>query len=464
MQFRFKSVRLALAATGLLALGSSPSFAAEESVAELRALIQQLDQKIKVLERKQELDKESATEKAKTTAVVTAGAGGFQIRSADTNFVLKVRGYVQADARFYPDDNSSGSKNDTFLLRRVRPIFEGTLYDKYDFRVMLDFPSGNTISANNNGLVQDAYLNARFFPGFQVQVGKFKEPVGLERLQSGANLLFIERSYPTQLLPNRDVGIQIQGDLLNNTLNYQVGAFNGVADGGSGDTDATNFDDEKDIAARLFTTPFRNSDNDALRGLGFGVSGTFGDREGAPRGYSSAGQQSFFAYTGTVVADGQHWRVSPQAYYYWGPFGLVAEYAVSSLNLRNTANGREQELTHTGWQVAASWFLTGEENSFKAVQPLKPFTVGGDGWGAWEVAARVSQLDIDDDAFTGAGPFASSATAASAATSYGLGVNWHLNRNVKFSLNYELTDFDGGTSPLLENGEQALFARAQVAF
>lgn len=43
-------------------------------------------------------------------------------------------------------------------------------------------------------------------------------------------------------------------------------------------------------------------------------------------------------------------------------------------------------------------------------------------------------------------------------------MNWHLNRNVKFSLNYELTDFDGGTSPLLDKGEQALFLRAQVAF
>ncbi len=464
MQNRSKSIRATLAAAGLLSFGATASFAAEESIAELKALILQLDQKVKVLERRQEIDKESSVEKAKTAAAVSAGPGGFQIRSADTNFVLKIRGYVQADARFYPDDNSSGTKNDTFLLRRVRPIFEGTLYDKYDFRVMLDFPSGNPVAANNNGLVQDAYLNARFFPKFQLQIGKFKEPVGLERLQSAANLLFIERSYPTQLLPNRDVGIQIQGDLFNNTLNYQVGAFNGVADGSSGDTDATNFDDEKDVAARLFATPFRNSDNDALRGLGFGIAGTFGDREGAPRGYASVGQQSFFAYTGTVVADGQHWRISPQAYYYWGPFGLIAEYAVSSLHLRNTANGRQQELTHTGWQVAASWFLTGEENSFKAVQPAKPFTVGGEGWGAWEVAARVSQLDIDDDAFTGAGPFASSATAASAATSYGFGVNWHLNRNVKFSLNYELTDFDGGTTPLLDKGEQALFLRAQVAF
>ena len=83
-----------------------------------------------------------------------------------------------------------------------------------------------------------------------------------------------------------------------------------------------------------------------------------------------------------------------------------------------------------------------------------------------KVLERKQELDKDtaSEKSKTAGPFASAATAASAATSHGFGVNWHLNRNVKFSLNYELTDFDGGTSPLLENGEQALFLRAQVAF
>src|SRR6185503_15793028 len=140
-----------------------------------------------------------------------AGAGGSSLRSADTNFVLKLRGYVQADSRWFLNDKIDA--NDTFLLRRVRPIFEGTVFDKYDFRVMLDFGSGANSSAANNGFVQDAYLNARFLPGFQLQFGKFKEPVGLERLQSGANLLFVERAYPTQLLPNRDAGVQVHGEL-----------------------------------------------------------------------------------------------------------------------------------------------------------------------------------------------------------------------------------------------------------
>jgi hypothetical protein len=138
-----------------------------------------LEQKIRVVERKSEIAAETAAESTRNAPVVTAGPNGFQIRSSDTNFVLRLRGYVQADARFFPDDHAAGTANDTFLMRRVRPILEGTVYDRYDFRLMLDFASGITSSAANNGFVQDAYVNARIRPEFQLQAGKFKEPVGL---------------------------------------------------------------------------------------------------------------------------------------------------------------------------------------------------------------------------------------------------------------------------------------------
>src|SRR6185436_5205327 len=120
--------------------------------------------------------------------------------------------------RSYP-----ASASDTFLLRRVRPIFEGTVFENYDYRVMLDFGQGVSSSAANNGFVQDAYTTARFLPEFQVFAGKLKEPVGLERLQSGANLLFVERGLPTQLVPNRDVGAGLQGDLFGGSLSYAAG-------------------------------------------------------------------------------------------------------------------------------------------------------------------------------------------------------------------------------------------------
>ncbi len=300
-----------------------PASAADnpETIDALKRELEALDQKVRVLERKQELDKDAAAEKAKQVPTVSLGAGGFSVTSPDSNFVFKVRGYVQADARAYVSDQVDTASTDSFLIRRARPIFEGTVYDKFDYRVMLDFGAQTSLSTANNALLQDAYVTARLWPELQLQAGKFKEPVGLERLQSGANLLFIERGYPTQLLPNRDVGFQVQGDLLQNSLRYEVGVFNGVADGGSGDFDTA--DDDKDVAGRLFASPFKNTEIGALQGLGLGVAGTYGNREGALRPFASEGLQRFFTYrTSTVagnpnvLADGTHWRLSPQAYYY----------------------------------------------------------------------------------------------------------------------------------------------------
>jgi phosphate-selective porin OprO/OprP len=323
-------VHIATVATlGAIIVGAGVPDLRADDIADLKAQIRELDQKLRILERKQDIDREAAVEKAKAAPILTAGASGFSLQSANSNFVLKFKGLIQADARLYPDDHADRTGRDGFLIRRARPIVEATMYEKYDFRLMLDFGSGLTSSASNIGFLQEGYVNARFTPQFQVQVGKFKEPVGLERLQSDSTLSFIERGYPTQLVPNRDAGIQIHGDVFNNTLNYAIGAFNGVADGGSIDTET--LDDEKDIAARLFATPFVNTKIDALRGLGFGIAGTYGNQSGALANFVTAGQQKFFGYrTGTganpatanVVADGDHWRLAPQANYYWGPLGL----------------------------------------------------------------------------------------------------------------------------------------------
>jgi phosphate-selective porin OprO/OprP len=111
--------------------------------------------------------------------------------------------------------------------------------------------------------------------------------------------------------------------------------------------------------------------------------------------------------------------------------------------------------------VSASYVLTGEENTWRGFTPKRPFAPGAGQWGAWEVTARVGQLDIDDEAFP---LFANPDTSATLATSWGVGLNWHLNRNFKINLNYEQTQFDGGTAALLQDGEHAFLARAQISF
>jgi phosphate-selective porin OprO/OprP len=460
---------IALALAG--ATHASPARADEttDAIKRLQDQIQALDQELKVLKRNSELDSETAAEKAKQTPRVSIDANGLNVSSADTNFVFKIRGGFQVDARFYPGDSPA---NDTFLLRRFRPIVEGTVFEKFDYRLMLDFASGTTSSTFNNGNVQDAYLNYRILPELQVQVGKFKEPVGLERLQSWQNLLFIERGLPTSLVPNRDTGIQVQGDIGSGLFQYAVGAFNGTADGGSSDFDTDN---DKDVAARVFTHPFKNSAIKGLRGLGLGVAGTYGNHEGSLRNYFTLGQEQFFTWftgagtnaaTRNVTGDGTLWRVSPQGYYYWGPFGLFGEYVISSQKIRRDAGGApfRDTVRNTSWQVAASWFLTGEENSFGKVQPKKNFNPGEGGWGSWELTARIGELDIDDDVFD-APLLADPNRSASGVFSYGVGLNWRLNRNVKLTLNYEHSHLEGaaGRPPPFQE-DHIIFTRAQFAF
>src|SRR5208282_4355904 len=106
--------------------------------------INRLEQEIQELKHQRELDQQQARQQAqqlsnqvsqatKPGPTVLAGPGGFGLQSPDTNFVLRLRGYAQADGRFYLHDEAKNGV-DTFLMRRVRPIFEGTFSRDFDFR------------------------------------------------------------------------------------------------------------------------------------------------------------------------------------------------------------------------------------------------------------------------------------------------------------------------------------------
>jgi phosphate-selective porin OprO/OprP len=141
---------------------------------------------------------------------------------------------------------------------------------------------------------------------------------------------------------------------------------------------------------------------------------------------------------------------------------LFAEYTISDQVVRRDAGTSSfPRVRNTAWQVAGSYVLTGEDASFKGVIARNPFSVANHTWGAVELVARYGQLDIDNRAF---GTLADPATSASKASSWGAGVNWYLNRNVRLSLDYEQTDFTGGTSNFLKSGEKVILSRAQFVF
>lgn len=424
----------------------------------LEQRVEDLDQQLKILQRKEEIRQEADAEKAKSTPVVTAGKDGFNFKSPDGAFQVKLRGYVQLDGRFFQSDDQRPA-TDTFLLRRVRPIVEGTLYKIFDFRIMPDFGQGTST-------LFDAYVDARFTNAFRVRAGKFKPPVGLERLQSATDTLFVERGFPTNLVPNRDLGVQVHGEAGKGAFAYAVGLFNGAADGANNDNDVN---DGKDLAARVFVQPFL-AGGGPLKNLGFGVAASRGQQRGTPAatglgGYRTPGQQTFFSYLtdgtapNTVVARGTRERLSPQATFYLGRFGLLGEYVTSKQEVQKGA--LRDELTNTSWQVAGSWVIAGGEPSYRGVAPKKAFDPASHSWGAFELAARVGRLEADEDSFP---LYASLSSSAQAARSWSLGLNWYLNKNVRVLLDYESTSFERGAAIGDREDEKLFFSRFQVAF
>jgi phosphate-selective porin OprO and OprP len=266
------------------------------------------------------------------------------------------------------------------------------------------------------------------------------------------------------LAPNRDLGVTLQGDVFDQRVSYAIGLYNGAPDGR--DAPTSDADDEHELAGRLFFQPFVNDSASVLQGLGFGIAASQGKKEGTgnnflPR-YRSPGQEQIFSYNvAGVAASGDHSRLSPQAYFYRNSFGLLAEHISSKQAL--TVGGTEEDLENEAWQVTASYVLTGEDASYRGVsRPNAPFELGKAGWGAFEVALRASELEIDDRAFP---TFATPNNQVAGAKSLGLGLNWYLTSNVKAVFNYSNTTFDGGAGGGQDRDDEKVFiTRVQYQF
>lgn len=472
MKLKSKIV-VALISAGLVSIAQAVEIS-DADFAALKKQLADLDQKVRVLEREREIDGDAGITAAKALPKITLGASGFSFGSADSNFVAQLHGVVQLDSRtFFNDGGVNG--NDGFLLRRARPIFSGTVFHDFDFNLTPDF-GGSTVQ------IQDAWLNYRFAPWLQVQAGKFKSPIGLEHLQSDPATSFNERSIVSDLLPNRDLGVQLKGDVdvFKGVVSYGIGIFNGASDY-NGTTFNSSIGDDRAFAGRLFVQPWKNSDVNALRGLGFGVDGSYlinhpatNSATGLTPGYLTDGQQRFFTFNSGVNAHGEGWRISPQAYYYYGPFGLLAEYVISDQVAKRTAavSTPEIDLHNSAWQISGSWVLTGEDASYAGITPRHPFNPRNGQWGALQLVGRYASLDVDDAAFGGASNvrLADPTKSASGAQAWSVGLNWYLNKNIRANVSYSRTTFDGyagskfATSAVPAQPENILFSRLQLAF
>lgn len=409
--------------------------------------LQGVDQRVRILDRKLEVQQEVERAKDLKLPKVEASSKGFFIKSPDEKeFILRIGGYMQADSRFYTQQ-SPGSAS-TFLLRRARPFLEGTVDRYYDFRLLMDFGQGQS-------LVQDFFGDVHYIDEARLRIGKMKGPVGLERLQDDRYLEFVERGFPTQLVPDRQIGVEAHGDIWGDFLEYRLGIYNPTQDNSA--TTEFSASNPKEFDGRLFFHPFASYSSESVQGLGIGISGTAATsvRNTPLDTYKTTAQNVFFQYNKNAFAAGNRYRISPQFNYYSGPFGLMGEFAYNSQEIGltsvvdtcppfgcNKLRVNTQQIPVYSWSIAPTYLITGDDATYKGVKPRHPFNPMTGDWGAIELTARVGQLVVNHDAYKYG--FANPNTSAIWALESVAGVNWYLNNNVKFQLNYAYDNFHQG--------------------
>jgi phosphate-selective porin OprO/OprP len=151
----------------------------------------------------------------------------------------------------------------------------------------------------------------------------------------------------------------------------------------------------------------------------------------------------------------------------YGPLFFQGEYFW--FNVDRNAFAPLPSLKFQGGYAEAAYVLTGETRpynpgsaSYGGIAPANPFSLTSGGWGAWEIAGRVSTIDLNDQLATANG------VAGGRQTIYTAALNWYVNRNVRFMFDYLHGDVAKQISATNAGNASSKFdafaMRTQVAF
>jgi phosphate-selective porin OprO/OprP len=406
---------------------------------------------------------------------------GFFIRSADDRFHFRVTGQIQADYRAFLDGPDT-TDIDSFLVRRARLGIEANMLQYYEFRLLPDFSNNQAPGVKASTVIQDAYLNVHYWDAFQIEVGKFKQPVSYEQLIQDRFVPTAERSLIDQLVPSRDEGVMFHGqNLFSGRFEYALAVSNGEI---NGDYDNNKL---KDVNARVAVRPLNSPDLwEGFHLFQIGVSGGTGvEQENInPSVLRTPATVPWFQYNSNVRANGIRNRLTPEVSYFYGPLGFAAQYYREDQRMSPASSGPGSQFVldvpFTGFYVLGTLLLTGETRTTYSApvvprhifDPCHPLS----GPGAWELVGRVSRLDLGDEVFeplrTGRRTFASLANPignSRGATEMTVGLNWYFNAWTRMQFNWEHAWFDGpvrlgpGVDGLLRH-QDSLITRMQIIF
>jgi phosphate-selective porin OprO/OprP len=404
---------------------------------------------------------------------------GLKVESYDKDFSFHVGGRIQVDGGVASEPLTGQSGN--VIFRRARLEVDGKAFKYWLYKFQYDFTSSGVAG------IRDAYLAFKW-PGLAIlpftsqpiifQVGNSKEPFSLEELTSSKYITFIERALPVDTFsPSRHIGIAMgtHGD----NWSAKVGVYSTSPQDDSQaparefpsnpavpGSVATGGKQYLDIAGRVTYAPIL--EKDALLHLGGGaryqvVNSATGGTEsralilgGSVRSEANALRINLlgtpdlscglvFGAAGECTKDFVTWNAELAASY--GPFNLQGEYFGNYYNRSAQALARAQNinggpdasggtsLNFNGFYVYGTWFLTGESRAasykvgalnsaeFGRISILNPVSKGG--IGAWEIAGRYSQVNLNDGGILGGRQ-----------EDFTLGLNWYPEKGVRLMANW----------------------------
>jgi phosphate-selective porin OprO/OprP len=370
---------------------------------------------------------------------------------------LVVSGQVQADTVYFGQDEESridvGDLQDGAQFRRLRIGARGTSFESLEYSLGVDFALANQPSYLDN------YLEWKDLPYLQhIRAGHYFEPFSLERVTQNRNNTFMERSLVDTFAPARNMGVMTYGVTENERATWAIGTFRSNSDNVGNDT----FDSGQALTMRGTVLPWWDEASDGSFYLHLGASYSYRDAYenqvrfrntpeirkqqpanvfgpvGPPRPSNYINGQPgpfapIFVDTGNIAAD--HFQLfDPEFALILGPLSLQSEYAFAVVDQIGGPS-----LFFNGYMAQLSYFLTGEHRPYdrklgihSRLEPFEDFfrvrTASRGiltGLGAWEIAARFSNIVLNDENIRG-----------NNLTDFTVGLNWYLNPYTRWKFNY----------------------------
>ena len=374
-----------------------------------------------------------------------AGDNGVEVTMKPTpkvkygEFEWQPTGRIHVDYAAFDDDQRDHP--DGAELRRARLGMKGKISQDFGYKLEVDF-------GNEDVSLKDAYLQYTGIENSAITVGNHKPPLSLENLTSSNDITFIERSAPTAAFSKSEI-LGASASTHGERWSLTGGFYND-------DVGTQSSDDEAWSAGARGTFAPVLSDNSFVH---LGASATYRkpDQANDQFDFDSRAENALQSVDSVSAQFGR--ADNAQIYGFeaaaqWGPVSAQGEYFMT-----NVEQNSGSDLDFSGGYAQASWVLSGESRSYKAsggkfggVKPLNAFDPKNGDWGAVEVAARYSTLDVSDGAVLGG-----------EMDNYTIGVNWYLNDYARLMANYIFVDTDQN-SVTPNDDPQILLLRSQVNF